>query len=57
MFNNFWPLNLLFWVIKPQVRVVDSLSTCILVDNQNVSNFIDTMLIKCKVNKFFPKNR
>lgn len=53
MYNNFPAVFLLFWVIELQAQVIHTLLTCVFVGNQFIPNFIYTMLIMCKVNKFF----
>lgn len=52
-YNNFSPVFLHILVIKPQRHVIHTLSTCVFVGNQYFPNVINTMLIMCKVNKFF----
>lgn len=47
--------NLLFMVIKLQKTYINMLSTSFMADNQYYPNFINTVFIKCKVNKIFLK--
>lgn len=51
MCNNFLLQNLLFWVIEVHYMVSYRLLTSALLDSQRNIDFINTMFIKCKVNK------
>lgn len=56
MINNFSGKKLHFRVIDSEYSVINGLLTCPCGDNQRNADFINTVFIKCKVNKFFVKD-
>ena len=54
--DNFPLLFLLFRVIELQRRFIIMMSTYVSVELQSVADFIDMLLISCKVNNFPAKN-